>query len=162
MMKNSVYSVGTTLQHPLVEKFGVKVTDRLDIMLKEEGYSSGIDNGCLVINLDKAERIARPHASAYNETMDFTLGLDTIQMLLVELKLRVNNPVNIRAKDLEDKIKYSKALIGSDIAITKDKVFIFKRSVIAQARNHISRLFCNKNNYKTLTVDEFIVEYDVR
>lgn len=90
MMKNSVYSVGTTLQHPLVEKFGVKVTDRLDIMLKEEGYSSGIDNGCLVINLDKAERIARPHASAYNETMDFTLGLDTIQMLLVELKLRVN------------------------------------------------------------------------
>ena len=34
MMKNSAYSLGTTLQHPLVIKFGDKVTERLDVLLK--------------------------------------------------------------------------------------------------------------------------------
>lgn len=162
MMKNSAYSLGTTLQHPLVIKFGDKVTERLDVLLKTEGYASQIENGCKVINLDKTERLTRPHAREYNETMDFAIGLDIIQMLLVELKLRVKNPVNIKAKDLEDKIKYSKVLLGSDIAISSDRVFIFKKSVLPQARNHISRLFCNRSNYKTLTVDEFIGIYSVK
>lgn len=145
----------------MANKFGGKNIERFDTLLKDEGYSSKFINGSPVINLDKTERLARPNASAYNETMDFAMGLVSAQMLMVELKLRVNSPAKIKLKDLEDKIKYSKALLGSDIAISKDRVFIFKDGIVAQARNYISRLFRNKGNYKTFTVQEFVGEYMV-
>lgn len=159
MMKNNCYSLHTTLSHPLVCRLGDRILERFDNILRSEGYASFIENGNMVINLDRAERLLRPNASSYNETMDFSIGLSPTQMLMVELKLRVSVPSKIKAKALEDKIKYSKSLLGSDVAISKERVFIFKKEVAAQARNHISRLFRNKGNYRTLTVEEFVKEY---
>ena len=83
------------------------------------------------------------------------MGLVGHQILLVEAKLRVVEPRNLKKRDLEDKIRYSKCLLGQEIPITREKVFLFTDKTVDIAKRHLARLFNNNPNLIVCTVDEF-------
>ena len=149
------YSNCQTRNHPLAIKYNSKILELLNELLINEGAKKEYFNDEIVLNIGKLEIIEKTKCASRCKTMDFCIGLSSSQMLLVEVKLNVSNPVNVGKKDLEDKIRYSKILLGEDIPIAREKVFIFNDRVLDHARRHISRLFSNNPNLKIYTINEF-------
>lgn len=113
----------------------------------------------IVLDMDKVEIINKTGYGSRQETMDFCMGLQCKQMLLVEAKFRVVKPGNIKKSDLENKIRYSKNLLGQEIPIAKEKVFLFHHQTIEIAKRYLARLFNNNPNLNVLTINEFKDKY---
>jgi hypothetical protein len=99
------------------------------------------------IDLDQYE-VDKNIGGNRDNTMDFCFGLTTKEMLLVEAKLRVTEPRNLKKADLERKIRHSKDLLNEhQRTVAKQKVFLFNQSVVNVAKHHIlSPLFKNNPN----------------
>lgn len=149
-----IYSKKVTTSHSLCLRYRQAIA-LLSTLLKEEGSKKNFFTDELVLNLDTVEILIKRSCGSREETMDFCMGLSSNQMLLVELKLRVLEPKNLKRKDLENKIRYSKCLLGEEISVSREKVFLFNDKVIEVARRNLSRLFNNNPNLKVYTVEEF-------
>lgn len=149
------YSKETTFSHPLSKKYNQHALILLNELLKKEGAKKDFFNEEIVLNLDEVEKKLKTNCGDKCETMDFCMGLSSNQMLLTELKLKVFKPQNLEKKKLENKIRYSKCLLGEEIPVLKDKVFLFNDQVIEIARRILARLFNNNPNLKVYTVNEF-------
>lgn len=149
------YSKEVTKSHPLSIRYSQQAIISLNVLLKKEGARKCPFTQEEVLDLDKIEVILKSKCSSRCETMDFCIGLVTRQMLLVEAKLRVVEPRNLKKGALEDKIRYSKALLGQEIPITREKVFLFTDKTVDIAKRHLARLFNNNPNLIVCTIDEF-------
>lgn len=157
--KMMIYSNTQTINHPLSISYQ-KALVELDVLLCKEGAKKVyFGKEVVVLDLDKVEIIYKSKCGNRCETMDFCMGLTSNKMLLVEIKLRVVQPKNLKKKDLEDKIRYSKDLLGENVPIAKDKVFIFSDKIIDVARRNLSSLFNNNPNLKVCTINEFRNRY---
>lgn len=113
------------------------------------------------IDLDQYEVDRNRGGINQDRTMDFCVGLTTREILLVEAKLNVSNPLNIGKAHLENKILHSKDLLTQQGRSTaKQKVFLFDKSVVNVAKRHIiTTLFKNNPNVTAnllvYTVQEF-------
>lgn len=135
-----------------------------NVLLKKEGcsekkmfdeYVEVIDMDCIEIN-DKKKK-----SSQRNQSMDVALMIkeekpNRKEVLLVELKFNSQNPRNLRDKDIIGKINFSKQYF-SGIQVHNNFVFVFQNNLLAQARQHIARLY--SSNTKVI---ESILLMDVR
>lgn len=158
-VKTMKYSKETTERHPLFIKYKDKAINLLNLILKAEGVKKEYFSHEECLNLDEIEVLLKTNIGSRSATMDFCMGLTSKQLLLVEVKYKAQNPSNLRRKELEDKMKYSKQLLGISISIAKEKVFIFNDKVKGRAYNHLGRLFSNSPNIKVHTVEEFRDKY---
>ena len=144
------YSETVTTSLPLAQRYQVL----LNTALQNEGAKRTPFTTEKCIDLDKYET-DRSRGGNKGKSMDFTLGLTNKQMLLIEAKLDVKKPTNLTRGELEGKIKQSKeCLLEYEIAIAKEKVFLFSTDKIGQARSHVSKLFNNNPNLRIWTVQE--------
>jgi hypothetical protein len=152
------YSKEITENHPLSSLYN-DIVIQLNALLKREGASKNyFCNNITVLDLDLAET-KRNRSGMLNETMDFSMGLKCKKMLLVEIKLNTSNPANLSETNLKNKIRYSKELLSGEIPLSKNKIFLFKETVINNAKHVISRYFNNNPNIKIYTISQFKAEY---
>lgn len=104
------------------------------------------------IDLDSYERMV--NRGNLENTMDAAIGVCDCsknkrktfpRLLLVELRMGYRNVDNLSAKDLLNKVNHSIDLLGTEIPIDKNCIFIFDDTVYAQAR----RWFFSRANAKT-------------
>lgn len=149
------YSKEVTKSHPLSIRYSQQAVISLNVLLKKEGARKCPFTQEEVLDLDEIEVILKSKCDGRCETMDFCIGLVSRQMLLVEAKFRVVQPRNLKKRDLEDKIRYSKCLLGHEIPIAREKVFLFADKTVDVAKRYLARLFNNNPNLIVCTIDEF-------
>jgi hypothetical protein len=150
-MNPMTYSEEHTISCPLHGRYKMLVRD---ILIKEGARNTPFtsEQG---IDLDQYE-VDRNRGGNRDNTMDFCVGLTTRELLLVEAKLRVKDPRNLKKAELASKIRHSKELLVEyERTVAKQKVVIFDNSVIARARHHVAQLFSNNPNLLVYTVQEF-------
>lgn len=159
------YCEETTLNHPICCRYTLALELVTDIFCAEGCKRELFDTEC-AINLDKVEEIkAKKESRSKNSTMDMSFGLSKTgkdcRMLLVELKLRVEESRNLRKSDIDAKIKYSRVLIGGEIKIHTEKIVLFNDNCIREARRNIARIQGNKPNMEiqAKSVTEFKSQY---
>lgn len=158
LQTKTTYCRETTLSHPLTATHP-KAVIQLNTLLKREGSGKVPFADEIVIDLDEAEVINKTGKSGRESTMDFCIGLSCRQMLLVEAKLRVAKPTNLGRSELDNKVNYSKHLLGHEIPIAKDTVVLFNNKVVEQAKRHLARLYSNKSQIQALTIADFKNRY---
>lgn len=164
------YCEQTTLAHPVCNSCN-SVLDLISELFSAEGCRSNHFNEEKGISLDKLEISRCKGASSRQPTMDMAVGIKrkdsppqsprSPQMLLVELKLRVNRPANIGKSDIEKKINHSISLLTREVTINDKKILIFSDNQFQVAKSHIARLYSNSPQSKVLvyTVQQFKEEY---
>lgn len=93
-------------------------------------------------------------------TVDAVIGISNCvnkvtsshRLLLVELRMLYVNANNLSKTELEQKIKHTKDLLGSELTIDKNSIFIFTNNVAPQARSVMSRLMQGSKQLKTFLV----------
>ena len=154
--KTMIYSKTVTINHPLAKKHSQSIVVPLSTLIEREGGGrKNLFEDDPILDIDALEVKNKRGVGDRHETMDFSMGLSSQQMLLVEVKLRVSNPRNIRKSDLENKIKYSKSLLEQETPIAKEKAFLFNDKVVSIARGHLARLFNNNPHLKVYTLTGF-------
>ena len=150
-MNPMTYSEEHTLSCPLEARYKKLVR----VILDNEGARNTPFTTEKGIDLDQYE-VEKSRGGNRDNTMDFCIGLTTRELLLVEAKLRVKDPRNLKKTELESKIRHSKELlVESERTVAKQKVFLFDNSVVARARHHLAKLFSNNPNLLVYTVQEF-------
>jgi hypothetical protein len=113
------------------------------------------------IDLDHYEIDRNRGGINQDRTMDFCIGLTTREMLLVEAKLNVSKPRNIGKAHIENKIRHSAELLREHgLIVAKQKVFLFDKHFVNEARHHIIRILFKNDpnvtaNLKVYGVQEF-------
>lgn len=144
------YSQCKTNSHSLALSYGIENISSIIVGEKGSGANFTYETG---INLDKAKK-NMPNIDPLKlpATVDFTVALNSNEMLLVELKLDCDNPNNLnnskKRENLRRKIKDSESLLRcTNISkVRSEKVFVFKPEYVDIARNTISRIFLNRSN----------------
>lgn len=144
------YSENVTTSHPLAQRYQIL----LDAALRKEGARNTPFTTEKCIDLDKYET-ERSRGRDKGKSMDFMTGLSNRQMLLIEAKLEVKEPINLKKAELEGKIRQSLDILREhEYEIAREKVFLFSADKIGRARSHVSKLFNNNPNLKIFTVQE--------
>lgn len=81
------------------------------------------------------------HRATPSPTMDAVIGISDSQdgrknhprLLLVELRLRYKNPDNLSKSNIEQKVVYTRGLLGTSIPIEQRSVFVFSEDAAPQA-----------------------------
>jgi len=150
------YSEEHTLSHPLAARYKKLV----NIILIKEGAHNTAFTTEKGIDLDQYE-VDKNKGGNRDNTMDFCIGLRSMEMLLVEAKLRVKDPRNLKKAELASKIRHSKELlVESERTVARQKILLFDKSVVNVAKHHIiTTLFKNNPNATAnllvYTVQEF-------
>jgi hypothetical protein len=122
------------------------------------------------------------HGSA-DCTADAVIGISTCvnkvtcnhRLLLVELRMRYKSANTLRKGDLENKVSHTRNLLGGELTIENENVFVFTDQVAAQARHKFNswkhegglvtsfkaysvREFCN--NVKSINDMPYTPKYD--
>ena len=74
------------------------------------------------------------------------------RLLLVELRMLYVNANNLSKTELEQKVIHTKDLLGSELSIAKNNIFIFTDNVAPQARSVMSRLMRGSKHSQTFVV----------
>lgn len=77
-----------------------------------------------------------------NHTVDAVIGIANYEnnhahnsrLLLVELRINYKSVSNISKSEIEGKVTHTKALLGGEICINKESIFIFNNELISQAK----------------------------
>lgn len=77
------------------------------------------------------------------------------RLLLVELRMLYVNANNLSKTELEQKIKHTKDLLGSELSIDKNNIFVFTDNVAPQARSFINRLMQGSKYFIVWSVSDF-------
>lgn len=74
------------------------------------------------------------------------------RLMLVELRMLYINAANLSKSELEQKVNHTKDLLGSELPIYKNNVFVFTDNVAPQARSFMNRLMQGSKHLKTFLV----------
>lgn len=93
-------------------------------------------------------------------TVDAVIGISNCdnkvasshRLLLVELRMGYVKANNLSKTELEQKIKHTKDLLGSELSIDKNNIFVFTDNVAPQARSFMNRLMQGSKYLKTFIV----------
>ena len=99
-------------------------------------------------------------------TVDAVIGISTYEnnrvssprLLLVELRMDYDNIKNLSKTAMENKVIYTKKLLGRKVAIELKSIFLFKEKLASQAKswfNRQSRTGGELNNCRACSVSEF-------
>lgn len=156
------YCIETTENHTLATKFSDCIA-LINEMSINEGAKKTPFTDEKGLNLDKIESIcAQREKRDSQKTMDISFGIkdgNNKEFVLCEFRLNFTNPNNIKKRDLELKIDYSKRLLGNHPVIHNKYLFIFPKNIKCQADNRLRRLFSNKSFVKVLDIYEMKSEY---
>lgn len=141
------YCEQTTLNHSLSKKYPAQLEPINDLFTSEGFRQRRLFDSEKAINLDKIEREQARGKHSPKPTMDFAVGISNegknAQIVLTELKLRVDNPHNITRKEIEDKIKHSTELLSHEPQICQKKYLLFRQELLAVAKSRVARLYGN-------------------
>lgn len=126
-------------------------------------YSFNPQIECL--DIDPYEK--KIHSGHPNNTMDAVIGICSCRndrlkisprLLLIELRMNYKNIRNLSVSEINEKVDYTKMLLGAEIPLEKIHYFIYDRSISEQAK----RWFRSKVNEGTIpqhyvvwSVDDF-------
>lgn len=74
------------------------------------------------------------------------------RLMLVELRMLYINAANLSKSELEQKVNHTKDLLGSELPIYKNNVFVFANNVAPQARSVMSSLMRGSKHLQTFIV----------
>jgi hypothetical protein len=158
------YCKETTLNHHLAKTYPSAV-ELLVKIFSNNGYKKmSFPNDEQALNLDEIEKIRCKGKFSPDNTMDLVIGISNLgknkQMILVELKLDLN-PKNFERKELDGKINHSIELLKHDPPVCKDRVVVFKKDKIQQAKHYIKEAYGRnpKLQIKVMSPEEFKTEY---
>lgn len=164
------YDKQKTIDHPIsiqypccIQDFNEVVKEE-DNVLKEKQYTCVFLSNIEVLNLDYAvkKNYLINNIQRCN-SMDITFAIsenDNSEMVLVDFKLNVRNPENLKKEDLEGKVNDSIVFLGNSIPIHNQYIFIFQLSKVQQARNRLQRMVPKiSNNYVAMDLSELIQKY---
>ena len=77
------------------------------------------------------------------------------RLLLVELRMLYVNANNLSKTELEQKVIHTKDLLGSELSIDKNNIFVFTDNVAPQARSFITRLMQGSKYLIVWSVSDF-------
>lgn len=117
------------------------------------------------LDIDPYEKMI--HSSHPNKTMDAVIGICSCRngkqkisprLLLIELRMDYKNIRNLSVSGINEKVDYTKTLLGAEIPLEKIHFFIYDKSISEQAK----RWFKSKANegiipqhYVAWSVDDF-------
>ena len=165
-LNNWFYDLETTLNHEIALKFDACLRKFVDLYKEEGGSIKDFKieniNNFKIIFLDCVETmLASKEKRNKNKTMDFAMGLTHIQnkgkrMLLGDFKLNLKNGNNIRKKDIEEKQRNSKDILGNSIEICKYLILLVKKNKVNELRQIIRRKLERKKLVVVLDANEFL------
>ncbi len=151
------YNKKCTIEHELACRYRESI-EKIGDVINEEGEKNTQFTNQICLNIDKVEKLlAKKEKRNANKTMDTTFAISSgkkHEMLLCEYRLNYKKPENISKKDLNDKISYSKSLLGNQPAVHNVYIFVFNTKIKAQALNKIRRIFSNKNTVSVVDIQE--------
>lgn len=159
---NYKYCPVTTQQHHLAKRF-VLCVEKFNDVMSAEGEKRTVFKNEICINLDKVEQsLAQAEKRCRHKTMDICFGVlknNTKHLVLCECRFNYQNVKNLSKSELDNKISYSKELVGNEITIHQYIIFLFNIEIKQQAFSRLRRLYSNKNILKVLDINEFKQEY---
>lgn len=138
-MEEWIYNNKIVQEHSLFRFCGSTLNDVSDKDYQGK-YKFNSDIECL--DIDEYEKnILRKQQSFH--TGDAVIGIYTYEnnrstdprLLVVELRMGYINIAHLSKKAMEDKVTYTKSLLGGEKPINKESIFIFNNGFISQARN---------------------------
>ncbi len=140
------YCHQSTISHPLAIAYP-GFLENINLIFQVEGGNGVPFNHEVALNLDKIKDNSGNTDIKHMRSMDMVIGMkenNNIFSLLVDFKLRCNNPVNISEGECRDKIKHSKRLLfGSGISVHNRYVFIFNDDLLNVSRRVLSMRLAN-------------------
>ena len=159
------YCFPTTAAHSVAINYPNALED-INILIVKEGYLNPVPvflNGEIVINMDSVEaQVAGAVPRNLSRSMDMAFGISNAdlsirKMLLADLKLNVGPSLSSISKDeLVEKVIGSRTILGNELEIHGQYIFIFQTAIIQQVKNRISRLFARLDGIpKAMDITEF-------
>lgn len=107
-------------------------------------YKFNPDMECL--DMDEYEKNVLRKGQSFH-TGDAVMGISTYEnnrsmsprLLVVELRMGYVSTSNLSKKDMEDKVTYTKSLLGGEKPINSESIFIFNNGFIEQAKSWFAR-----------------------
>lgn len=162
------YCKTTTITHPVALAYPEIIED-INIVIEREGHQSTtiiFDTNTVVINLDIAEaRVSLAEKRARSKSMDISFGAisadeSSRKMVLVELRFNYENLRNVYKGALEEKIEGSKNILGGNIEIHEEYIFIFQTNLVEQAKNRFFRTRPSiRNTYRIMDINQLQALY---
>ncbi len=135
-------------------------------LIINEGYTGVLvfNETDIVLDMDCVElKIAQSEHRVNNSSMDCAFVIDdesNEEVLLVELRFNYKNMKNLDRNKLLKKVLGSTLAIDNSIPINNKYIFIFKKSLVQQAKNRLYRMMPKiPNNYLSMSIQELKTEY---
>ncbi|MEO8238119.1 MAG: hypothetical protein ABI576_08415 [Flavobacterium sp.] len=161
------YSKPKTASHIVARTYPSCLVDIDQLIFKDDDSLLEIGNefdNSNVIDLDGVE-ILRAQSEKRNRksTMDCTFAIiddSKTEMLLVEFRFNYENLKNLNRNKLVDKVECSREILGDSITINEDSIFIFQKTLKAQAESRLYRMYPRvPNNYVVMDLDDLKTHY---
>ena len=162
------YCKTTTMNHS-VSLVHSDCIENINELVQREGHDVNelvFINKEICLNIEIVEsKVAALENRNRNKSMDFAIGLSNSltndkEILLVELKLNLQNPRNIKKEELEAKVLGSSNILSNELPNHNQYLFIFKDNFIEQARYSFRCIKPNFNsNFIPLNITQFHSKY---
>lgn len=161
------YNKVETKKHVVSQENPCCVKDFNLVILNEDNSLAVLPNvftDVEIIDLDCVEiEKARSNNRNQNRTMDTTFAIsdsNALKMLLVELRFNYVNLANLNRNELLEKVSGSELILGTNVTIHQDYIFIFQPHLVQQAINRLQRMNPRiPNNYIAMDLDELLQRY---
>lgn len=114
------------------------------------------------LDLDEVEKQQQKGAASFDRTVDFIVGLQNKQLLLVEAKFDANNMDDVASK-IKRKISHSKDILVSNINFVrfhnKNIILLSSDKMYEQNRRKLKGLLAHDTTIDPLNVVKFYNEY---
>lgn len=158
------YCISTTTQHNVYNSFPESRIPIQDMIRREGGNSKPFPSS-EIIDLDNVAKVSSTKSKCDTtfSTMDIAMGVSddnrNCHMIIADCKFRCKNPKNIKKRDVEKKVDYSKKTLKTTPPILDTYYFIFNNKCFREAISHFARLFNNSPSkqkmYVPITENEF-------
>ena len=139
-MGETVYDNNTLKKHSLYSQCKNSLND---ISIRDYGAGHYFDARIECLDMDTYETAicnGQP-----DSTVDAAIGIadcnnkqtNNFRLLLVELRLDYKSARNLSKSKLESKVSHTKALLGAEVPINKESIYVFSDNVAEQARHWI-------------------------
>lgn len=139
-MVEAIYDNNTLKRHSLYSQCKTSLND---ISIRDYGKGCYFDVQIECLDMDTYET-AICHGQP-DCTVDAVIGIadcnnkqkNNFRLLLVELRLDYKSANNLSKSNLESKVTHTKALLGAEVPINKESVYVFSDDVAERARHWV-------------------------
>lgn len=165
------YDKQKTINHPIsiqypccVQDFNEVVKQEDNVLKAKQQYTCVFLSNIKVLNLDcavKKNYLINNIQRCYSMDITFAISENhNSEMVLVDFKLNIRNPDNLKKEDLEGKVNDSMLFLGNSIPIHNQYIFVLQPNKVLQARNRLKRMIPKiANNYVAMDLSELIQKY---